>query len=159
VNTNRIKIAILLVASIGWWLPVAVRAEAPLPKGGGCWSREVAARPSVDPQTIATAKGRVIAIDRNNKDHSLAAKEVVTWVRLKTPTGQKSVYLGSQRSLRQQGLNIKVQDVIEVRGIQTYKSKPLPTIVASTVKKSDRVWKIDNIADKPAGVQRCRYNG
>jgi hypothetical protein len=155
---NGMKIAILLVASIGWWWPVAVRAEAPMPKGG-CWSREIATRPSVDPQTIATAKGRVIAIDRNNKDRSLAAKEVVTWVRLKTPTGQKSVYLGSQRSLRQQGLNIKVRDIIEVQGIQTYKSKQLPTIIASTVKKSDRVWKIDNIADKPAGVQWCRYNG
>ncbi len=157
-SMNKIKIVMLVVASIGWWLPVVAHAEAPMPKGG-CWSREVAVRPSADPQTLATAKGRAIAIDRNNKYRSLAAKEVVTWVRLKTPTGQKSVYLGSQRSLRQQGLNIKVGDVIEVSGVQTYKSKQLPTIIATTVKKSDRVWKIDNVADKPAGVQWCRSNG
>ena len=157
-NMNRMKIAMLLVASIGWWLPVAVRAEAPTPRGG-CWSREIASRPSVDPRTITTAKGRAIAIERNNKDRSLAAKEIVTWVRLKTPTGQKTVYLGSQRSLRQQGLNIKVGDVIEVQGVQTYKSKQLPTIIASTVKRSDRVWKIDNIATKPTRVEGCKYNG
>ena len=151
-----IKIAMLLVVSISW-LPIAVRAEAPTPKNG-CWSREVATRPT-ETQTIATAKGRVTGIERNDRDRTLAAKEVVTWVRLKTPTGQKTVYLGSDRSLKQQGLEIKVRDVIEVQGVQTYKSKQLPTIIAGTVKKSDRVWKIANIGTKPTGVQWCRSNG
>jgi hypothetical protein len=155
---KRIKIAMLLFVSIASWLPIAVRAEAPTPKNG-CWSREIATRPSSDPQTVTTVIGKVIAIERNNKDRSLAAKEVVTWARLKTQTGQKTIYLGSDRSLKQQGLNLRVRDVIEVRGVQTYKSKQLPTIIASTVKKSDRVWKIDNIAAKPTGVQWCRYNG
>ena len=154
---NRIKISMLLVMSIGWWLPIAVRAEAPAPKAG-CWSRELATRPT-EAQTLTTAKGRVTAIERNNKDRKLAAKEVVTWVRLKTPTGQKTIYLGLDRSLKQQGLNIRVSDVIQVEGVQTYKSKQSSTIIASTITKSDRVWKIDNIADKPAGVQWCRYNG
>jgi hypothetical protein len=154
---NKIKIPMLLVVSIGWWLPIDVRAEAPTPKAG-CWSREIATRPTVA-QTLTTAKGRVTAIERNDRDRKLAAKEIATWVRIKTKTGQKTVYLGSDRSLKQQGLNIKVRDVIEVQGVQTYKSKQLPTIIAGTVKRSDRVWKIDNIADKPVGVQWCRYNG
>jgi hypothetical protein len=155
---NRIKLAILLMTSIGWLFPSAARAEAPTPRGG-CWSREIATRPLAETPKLSTAKGRVIAIDRNNKERALAAKEVATWVRIKTPTGQKTVYLGSERSLKQQGLNIKVRDVIEVQGVQTYKSKQLPTIIASTVQRSDRVWKIANITTKPTGVEWCKYNG
>ena len=153
---NRIKIAILVLC-LGCGLPLAARAEAPTPKSG-CWSTEVAIRPST-PEKVTTATGRVIGIDRSNRDRSLAAKEVVTWVKLKTPTGQKTVYLGSDRSLQQQGLNLKVRDTIEVQGVQTYKSNKLPTIIANTVKKSDRVWKIDNIATKPTSRDRCRFNG
>jgi hypothetical protein len=154
---QQIKIAVLVLCSIGCGLPLAVRAEAPTPKSG-CWSTEVAIRPST-PQAVTTATGRVMAIERSNKDRSLAAKEVVTWVRLKTPTGQKTVYLGSDRSLQQQGLKLKVRDTIEVQGVQTYKSKKLPTIIANTVKKSDRVWRIENIATKPTSGERCRSNG
>jgi hypothetical protein len=157
---NRIKLAVLLATStsIGWMFPIAARAEAPTPRGG-CWSREIATRPLAEAPKLSTAKGRVIAIDRNNKDRELAAKEVATWVRIETPTGQKTVYLGSERSLKQQNLNIKVRDLIEVQGVQTYKSKKLPTIIASTVKRSDRVWKIANIATKPTNVEWCKYNG
>jgi hypothetical protein len=157
VKMKRIKIAMLVLCSLDGGMPLAVRAEAPTPRSG-CWSTEVAIRPST-PQAVTTATGRIMAIERSNKDRSLAAKEVVTWVRLKTPTGQKTVYLGSDRSLQQQGLKLKVRDTIEVQGIQTYKSKELPTIIANTVKKSDRVWKIDNIATKPNSENRCRYNG
>ncbi|WP_309740732.1 hypothetical protein [Chamaesiphon sp. OTE_20_metabat_361] len=147
----------MLVLCLGCGLPLAARAEAPTPKSG-CWSTEVAIRPST-PEQVTTATGRVIGIERSNKDRSLAATEVVTWVKLKTPTGQKTVYLGSDRSLQQQGLKLKVRDTIEVQGVQTYKSKKLPTIIANTVKKSDRVWKIDNIATKPTSDERCRFNG
>jgi hypothetical protein len=157
VKMNQIKIVMFLVLSIGW-LPTAVRAEAPTPKGG-CSSREVATRPLIAPRSV-NVKGRVVAIERNNEERQIAARSVVKWVRLKTTTGEeKNVYLGSARALKQQGLNINVSDVLEVQGVQTNKSKQLPTIIASSIEKSDRVWKIANIADKPTGVQWCRFNG
>jgi hypothetical protein len=156
---NRIKMVVLLVVSIGCWHPIVARAEAPAPKGG-CWSRDIASRPMADPQTIATTTGRVIAIENNNKDRSLAAKEVITWVRLKTPTGeQKTAYLGSSRALKQQRIALKVNDSIEVRGIQTAKAQQSPTIIANTIKKGNRTWKLDNPTEKPIGAQWCKHNG
>jgi hypothetical protein len=156
---KRIKMAMLLLVSIGCWLPMEARAEAPTPKGG-CWSRDVAVRPMPNAQTIATTAGRVISVENNNKDRSLAAKEVITWVRLKTPTGEeKTVYLGSNRALRQQRIALKVNDVVEVRGIQTSQSRQPPTIIANTIKKGDRVWKLDNPTEKPIGAQWCKHNG
>ncbi len=156
---NRIKIAMLLLVSIGCWLPTGASAEAPAPKGG-CWSRDIAVRPMPDAQTIATTAGRVTSIENNNKDRSLAAKEVITWVRLKTPTGEeKTVYLGSNRALKQQRIALKVNDVVKVRGIQTAEARQLPTIIANTIEKGDRIWKLDNPTAKPIGAQWCKYKG
>lgn len=155
---KRISMAILLFVSIGCLFPTEVRAEAPTPRGG-CWSREIVMRPIADPQMLTTIQGRVIAIEHNQKNQPLAAKEIVTWVRVKTTSGEeKSVYLGLARSLTQQRLQLKVRDVVEIQGVQMPKAKQA-TIVANTVKKGDRVWKIDNLADKPTGVKSCRYNG
>ena len=156
---KRIKMAMLLLVSVGCWLPTGVRAEAPAPKGG-CWSRDVAVRPMPNAQTISITAGKVTSIENNNKDRSLAAKEVITWVRLKTPTGEeKTAYLGSSRALKQQRIALKVNDAIEVRGTQTTKAQQSPTIIARTIKKGDRVWKLDNPAEKPIGAQWCRHNG
>lgn len=155
---KRIKITMLLLVSIGCWLPMGARAEAPAPKGG-CWSRDIAMRPMPDAQTIATTEGRVISIENNNKDRSLAAKEVITWIRLKTPTGEeKTVHLGSNRALKQQRIAIKVNDVVEVRGIQTAKAQQSPTIIANTIKRGERIWKLDNPAEKPIGAKWCKHN-
>jgi hypothetical protein len=155
---NRIKIAILLVLSISCLVPAEVRAEAPTPKGG-CWSREIASRPIDDP-AIVTIQGRVIAIEYSNQNQPIAAKEAVTWVRLKTiDNGEKSIYLGSERLLKQQQLPIKVGDSLKVQGVQAPKSKQLSTIIASTVKKGDRVWKINHVVAKPSGAKWCRYSG
>lgn len=155
---KKIGIAMLLIASIGCWSP-AVRAEAPTTKKGGCWSREIAVRPLAQ-QPLTTISGRVVAIEHNDKNQPIAAKEVVTWARVKTPNGaEKSVYLGSERYLNQQQLNLKVSDVIEIQGVQTLKPKRLPTIVASTVKKGDRVWNTNNLASKPTGTKWCRFTG
>ena len=156
---KQITIAALLLVSIGWFHPAGVRAEAPKPRGG-CWSRDVAMRPSVDPQVMTTIQGRVIAIDRNDKDEPIAAKEVVTWVRIKTADGsQKSIYLGSDRYLSQQQIQLKVSDNLEIKGTQTTNPKQLPTIVASTIKKGTRTWKINQIATKPTTAKWCQHNG
>ncbi len=156
---KHITMAALLLVSIGWSHPAGVRAEAPKPRGG-CWSRDVAMRPISDPQVITTTKGQVIAIDRNDKNEPIAAKEVVTWVRIKTADGtQKSIYLGSDRYLNQQQIQLKVSDNLEIKGTQTTNPKQLPTIVASTIKKGTRVWKINQIATKPTTTKWCQHNG
>jgi hypothetical protein len=139
-------------------IPGKVRAEAPAPTRG-CLSREIAIRPSVDPQTITTIKGRVIAIDRNNRSQPIVAKQVVTWAQVKTDSGEvKSVYLGADKALIKQNLKVKVSDVVEVQGVQMPQAQQ-PTIVANSVKKGDRVWKIANFITKPTGAKSCRYTG
>ena len=156
---KQITIAALLLVSIGCFNPAGVRAEAPKPKGG-CWSRDVAMRPISDPQVITTIKGQVIAIERNDKNEPIAAKEVVTWVRIKTADGtQKSIYLGSERYLNQQRLQLKVSDTLEIKGIQTTNPQQLPTIIASSIEKGNRVLKINKISSKPTTTQWCQHNG
>ncbi len=156
---NRIITTIILFGSIRCCNLDRVLAEAPKPKGG-CWSRDVAMRPIIDPLAMTTIQGRVIAIEYNNKNQQIAAKELVTWVRVKTANGSiKSIYLGLNQYLKQQQIQIQIGDVLEVQGVQTIKPKQLPTIVASTVKKGERVWKINNISDKPSEAKWCRHNG
>jgi hypothetical protein len=157
---KQITMAALLLVSIGWFNPAQVRAEAPKPTGG-CWSRDVAMRPAADPQAMTTIKGQVVAIDRNDKNEQIAAKEVVTWVRIKTADGnQQSIYLGSDRYLNQQRLKLKVADTLEIQGTQTTNPKQLlPTIVANTIKKGSRVWKINTISSKPTTAKWCQHNG
>ncbi len=156
---KQITIAALLLVSIGWFNPAGVRAEAPKPRGG-CWSRNIAMRPSVDPQSLITVKGQVVAIDRNNKDEPIATKDLVTWVRIKTADGtQQSIYLGLERYLKQQRLQLKVSDNLEIQGTQTTNPKQIPTIIASTVKKGTQVWKINKITSKPTTAKWCQHNG
>jgi hypothetical protein len=161
---KRIKMAMVLVASSGvlsaiavGGLPVQVRAEAPAPRSG-CWSREIVMRPLTDPQANATIQGRVIAIE-HGPNQQVAKKEKATWVRLQTPSGeQKSIYLGSERSLRQRNLKLQVSDSIEIQGVPAPKAKQ-PTIVANTVKKGDRVWKINSFTNKQVGARSCKFTG
>jgi hypothetical protein len=156
---KQITVAALLLGSIGWFNPAPVRAEAPKPRGG-CWSSDVALRPMADPQAMTTIKGQVIAIDRNDKNEPIAAKELVTWVRIKTADGtQKSAYLGSDRYLSQQQIQLKVSDNLEIKGTQTTNPNQLPTIVASTIKKGTRVWKINQIRNKPTTAKWCQHSG
>jgi hypothetical protein len=155
---KRIKLAMLLIASIGCLVPTQVRAEAPTPKGG-CWSREIVMRPIDNPQPMMTIKGRVIAID-HGKNQQIAPKEVATWLRVKTENGEeKSIYLGSSQYLKQRRLQIQLRDLVEIQGIQMPMTKPLPTVIANTVKKGERVWKIDSFINKPTVAKSCKYSG
>jgi hypothetical protein len=153
-----ITTAIWSIAAIGCLIPTAIRAEAPTPRNG-CLSREIAARPSVDPQTITTIQGRVVGTEYNYKNQPIAAKEIATWLRVRTTNGdRKLIYLGANRALKQQALKVNIGDVVEVQGIRMPKAKQ-PTIVANTLKRGDRVWKIANFTDKPVGAKPCRYTG
>ncbi len=156
---KQITIAALLLVSIGWLNSVEVRAEAPKPRGG-CWSSDVAMRPSVDPQAQITVKGQVIAIDRNDKNQQIAAKDLVTWLRIKTADGtQKSIYLGSAQYLKQQRLQLKVSDTLEIQGTQTTNPQQQPTIIATTITKGTRTLKINQISRKPAIAKWCQHSG
>jgi hypothetical protein len=118
---NRIITTILLIGSIGCGSLERVLAEAPKPKGG-CWSRDIVMRPTADPVAMMTIKGRVIAIEYNNKNQQIAAKELVTWVRIKTANGStQSIYLGLNQYLKQKQLQLQIGDVLEVQGLQTIK--------------------------------------
>ena len=162
---KRIKMATISIASqglmsaiaLGCWFPGLVSAEAPTPKTG-CWSREIVMRPIVDPQANTTIQGRIVAIE-HGPNQQVAKKEVATWAKLLTPTGeQKSIYLGSNRSLSQHNLKLKVNDSIEIQGVPMPKANQ-PTIVANTVKKGDRVWKINSFTNKQVAVRSCRFTG
>ncbi len=155
---NRITLTMLLVTLIGCGFPAPVRAEAPIPKGG-CVSREIVMRPNTDPQAMTTLIGRVVMIEHGN-NQQIATKERVTWLRVKTINGdEKLVYLGTDRSLNQRHRQIRVGDSIEIQGIQMPKATPVPTIIASTVKKGDRVWKINNFKDRSTGIKWCKHSG
>lgn len=161
---KRIKMAIVLAASngllwtaIGGWNLDRVRAEAPTPRGG-CWSREIVMRPLTEPQANATIQGRILAIE-HGQNQQVATKEMATWVRLQTASGeQKLIYLGSNRSLSQRNLKLNVSDSIEIQGVPMPKAKE-PTIVANTVKKGDRVWKINSFTNKQIAARSCKFTG
>jgi hypothetical protein len=147
----------LSALALGCWSPDLVRAEAPTPRSG-CWSREIVMRPLTDPQATTTIQGRIIAIE-HGQNQQVAKKEMATWVRIQTPSGeQKLIYLGSDRSLKQRNLKLQVSDSVEIQGVPMPKAKQT-TIVANTVKKGDRVWKINNFTNKQIGAKSCRFNG
>jgi hypothetical protein len=154
---KQVTITTILVASILSVGSGRVLAEAPTPNGG-CWSREIAVRPIDDLQAMTTIKGRVSAIEQSNNRH-IAPKAVAKWLRLKTITGEeKRIYIGSDRYLDRQNLDIQVGDSLEIQGTKMPKAKQA-TIVARTIFKGDRVWKVNNFKDKPTGTKWCRYSG
>jgi hypothetical protein len=146
----------LLYVGIGFAAPAG--AEAPAPARSGCWSREIVMRPQPSSQATTKIAGRVVAIERNNSPW-LAPKEIATWVRVKTTTGeQKSIYLGSSRLLKQQNLKLAVRDNIAIQGLPMPNAKQ-PTIVANEIVKGNRTWKIDNYTDLQREAKSCKYTG
>lgn len=148
----------LLYVGMGGSFAAPARAEAPQPTRSGCWSREIVMRPMQDPQTTTKIAGRVVAIEQNNSPW-LAPKEIATWARVKTTTGeQKSIYLGSSRLLKQQNLKLSVRDNVTIQGLPMPNAKQ-PTIVANTIVKGNRTWNIDNYIDLQREAKSCKYTG
>lgn len=148
----------LLSATLGWQ-PLSVRAEAPTPAPrSGCWSREIVMRPQAETQATTTVKGRIVGIEQS-RSQWLAPKEVATWVRIQTPTGeQKFVYLGSNQLLKRQNISLKVRDRVEIQGFTMPRAKK-PTLVATTLIEGNRTWKIDNFTDQQRQARSCKYTG
>jgi hypothetical protein len=148
----------LLYVGIAGSFLTPVRAEAPQPARSGCWSREIVMRPMQDPQTTTKIEGRVVAIEQNNSPW-LAPKEIATWARVQTTTGeQRSIYLGSSRLLKQQNFKLAVRDNVAIEGLPMPNAKQ-PTIVAKTLVKGNRTWKIDNYTDLQRAAKSCKYTG
>jgi hypothetical protein len=141
------------------WQPLSARAEAPTPASrNGCWSREIVMRPQPEARATTTIKGRIVSIDQS-RSQWLAPKQVATWVRLVTPSGeQKSVYLGSKQLLQQQNISLKVRDNVEVQGFPMPRAKK-PTLVATSLSEGNRTWKIDNFTDLQREAKSCKYTG
>ena len=87
---KRIRVAMLSLGAIACLGANPALAEAPTPRGG-CWSREIAVRPPAEQPPIVKIVGRVVAIEHNDKHQPIAAKERVTWARVRTNTALPSV--------------------------------------------------------------------
>jgi hypothetical protein len=133
-------------------LPSSVMAEAPVPRNR-CWSKDIAMRPINDPQLRVSTAGRVVAIDAINRQQPA----IGTQLRLRTDDGKETnVSLEPSLSPRPQPKSIRIGDRLEIQGAKITSLKQPTTIVATTVKKGDRVWQVRDPGGKPAGAKWCK---
>jgi hypothetical protein len=130
-----------------------VRAEAPSAPNA-CRS-SIASRP-IEPQQPITLKGRVVGLEYG-KQQRVAVTNMVMWLRLKTDSGEiRPVYLGSSWYLDRKDFQVRVGDMLEIRGVKVPGSSPQSAMtIASTIKKGDRVWKA-SIPNKPNVAKSCQ---
>jgi hypothetical protein len=150
---NKIGLGTIVTIFISAVVPVSARAEAPIAPSG-CQSR-IAIR-AIEPQQSITLKGRVVGLEYG-KQQRIAATNMVMWLRLKTDNGEiLPVYLGSSWYLDRKHLQVRVGDLLEIRGVKVPGSSPQSAMtIASTIKKSDRVWKA-SIPNKPNIAKSCQ---
>jgi hypothetical protein len=141
--------ATLVVALIVALFPAIAKAEAPMPKGR-CWSRDIAMRPINDPQLRVTIAGKVIAIKRQ-------PTEIGTQLRLKTDDGKElNVTLEPSLYPHVEPKSIRVGDRLEIQGAKITNLKQPTKIVATTVKKGDRIWAVREPNGKPTWAKWCK---
>jgi hypothetical protein len=141
--------ATLVVALIVALFPAIAKAEAPMPKGR-CWSRDIAMRPINDPQLRVTIAGKVIAIKRQ-------PTEIGTQLRLKTDDGKElNVTLEPSLYPHVEQKSIRVGDRLEIQGAKITSLKQPTKIVATTVKKGDRIWAVRELNGKPTWAKWCK---
>jgi hypothetical protein len=141
--------ATLVVALIVALFPAIAKAEAPMPKGR-CWSRDIAMRPINDPQLRVTIAGKVIAIKRQ-------PTEIGTQLRLKTDDGKElNVTLEPSLYPHVEPKSIRVGDRLEIQGAKITSLKQPTKIIATTVKKGDRIWAVREPNGKPTWAKWCK---
>jgi hypothetical protein len=151
-NMQIIATTITLVALAATVLPTLARAEDPVPSNR-CWSKDIAMRPINDPQLRVSTAGRVVAIEATN--HQQPA--IGTQLRLRTDDGKETnISLEPSLSPRPQPKSIRIGDRLEIQGAKITTLKQPTRIVATTVKKGDRVWQVRNPTGKPAGAKWCK---
>jgi hypothetical protein len=151
-NMKIIATTIALVALAATVLPTLAMAEAPVPRNR-CWSKDIAMRPINDPQLRVSTAGRVVAIDATNRNQPA----IGTQLRLRTDDGKETnISLEPSLSPRPQPKSIRIGDRLEIQGAKITSLKQPTRIVATTVKKGDRVWQVRDPGGKPAGAKWCK---
>ena len=146
--------ATIVVALIVALFPAIAKAEAPMPKGQGrCWSRDIAMRPINDPQLRVSIAGKVISI----ANHKRQSTEIGTQLRLKTDDGKEmSISLEPSLYPHVEPKSIRVGDRLEIQGAKITSLKQPTKIVATTVKKGDRIWQVREPNGKPTWAKWCK---
>ncbi len=141
-----------LVALAVMVLPTVAIAEAPMPRSR-CWSKDIAMRPINDPQLRVSTAGRVVAVDATN----LKQPAIGTQLRLRTDDGKETnISLDPSLSPRPQPKSIRIGDRLEITGAKITSLKQPTRIIATTVKKGDRVWQVREPSGKPTGAKWCK---
>jgi hypothetical protein len=151
-NMKIIATTIALVALAATVLPALAMAEAPVPRNR-CWSKDIALRPINDPQLRVSTAGRVVAVDATNRQQPA----IGTQLRLRTDDGKETnISLEPSLSPRPQPKSIRIGDRLEIQGAKITSLKQPTRIIATTVKKGDRVWQVPQPSGKPAGAKWCK---
>ncbi len=151
-NMKIIATTIALVALAVTVLPTLAMAEAPVPRNR-CWSKDIAMRPINDPQLRVSTAGRVVAIDHSNRKQPA----IGTQLRLRADDGKETnISLEPSLSPRPQPKSIRIGDRLEIQGAKITSLKQPTRIIATTVKKGDRVWQVREPSGKPTGAKWCK---
>jgi hypothetical protein len=151
-NMKIIAMTMTLFAVAATVLPTVALAEAPVPRNR-CWSKDIAMRPINDPQLRVSTAGRVVAIDANNPRQST----IGTQLRLRTDDGKETnISLEPSLSPRPQPKSIRIGDRLEITGAKITSLKQPTRIIATTVKKGNRVWQVREPSGKPTGAKWCK---
>ncbi len=150
---KQLGIVAIFTILLGALVPVGVRAEAPMAPTG-CSSKNIVMRP-LEVQQPITIKGRVVSME-SGKQQRVAVKNMVVWLNLQTERGEiVPVYLGSSWYLDRKHLQVRVGDLLEIKGVKIPGSNPQSAMtIASTIKKGDRISKV-SIPNKPNVTKSC----
>lgn len=127
------------------WGSAAALAQPVGGRGWGGWGPGGAYGRMFNPATVETVSGEVVRVDRFTPGRGMGYGVHLV---LKTATESLDVHLGPSWYVEQQGLTFASGDKLEVTGSRiTYQGKP--TIIASEVKKGDKVLKLRDARGVP----------
>jgi hypothetical protein len=135
-----ISLAGFLVAS-----PAAAQ-RGPGWRGAGGWGPATAYGRLYDVKTVETTRGEILAVEHFTPEKGMSAG---LRLQLKTDKGVLPVHLGPEWYIERQDIELKVKDVVEVKGSRiTFEGKP--AIVAAEVRRGDEVLTLRDPSGFPA---------
>jgi hypothetical protein len=113
---------------------------------GGGWGPGTAYGRVYDPGTVETLRGEVVGVQRFTPAKGMSAG---LHLQVKTAKETLSVHLGPEWYLAQQELEIKINDVIEVKGSRvTFEGEP--AIIAAEIRDGDDTLTLRDASGTPA---------